>query len=87
MASSGLLFISIKIESLGRKRINYTLELFGLPQSIKNQEEKVGWLINNFFNKNKVKTFEKSKDELKIELRKFCNKVIGYKPLVFIHFI
>ncbi len=87
MASSGLLFLSIKIDSIGRKRVNYSLELFGLPQLIKNQEEKIGWLINNFFNKNKVKTFDKSKDELKIELRKFCNKVIGYKPLVFIHFI
>ena len=87
LASSGCLFISIKIESLGKKRANLKLEFFGLPQLIQDKEDEIKWLINNYFAKTKIKLFEKSKEELKIEIRRFCNKLLGYKPIVFIHFI
>jgi ribonuclease J len=87
LASSGCLFLSIKIESLGNKRANLKLEFFGLPKLIQDQEKEIKWLINNYLAKTKIKQFEKSKEELKIEIRRLCNKSLGYKPIVFIHFI
>ena len=59
----------------------------GLPQILDQYKDNLINLINNHFNKNKVRSFEKTEDNLKVEVRKMCNQHLGYKPQVLIHFI
>ena len=87
IASMGVVFISLKIDTLNRKKITQKIDFLGVPQIIDQYKEKLENLVNNHFNKNKIRSFEKTEDNLKIEVRKMCNQFLGYKPQVLIHFI
>ena len=87
IASLGIVFLSLKIESLNRKKITQKIDFLGLPHLLEQNKENLTNLINNHFNKNKIRSLEKTEDNLKIEIRKMCNQYLGYKPQVLIHFI
>lgn len=87
LASMGIIFISLKVDTLNRKKITQKVDFMGLPQILDQYKDNLINLINNHFNKNKVRSFEKTEDNLKVEVRKMCNQHLGYKPQVLIHFI
>ena len=87
LASMGIVFISLKIDTLNRKKVTQKINFLGLPHLLDNYKEKLEEIINNHLNKNKIKSFEKTEDNLKVEIRKLCNQFLGYKPQVLIHFI
>ncbi len=87
IASMGIVFISLKIETLSRKKITQKIDFLGLPLILNQYKENLENLINIHFNKNKIRSFEKTEDNLKVEIRKMCNQFLGYKPQVLIHFI
>jgi len=76
MACNGVLFVSINLKSK-----KYQIELRGLPVKLHKRKEDIDTLVKTHINGKKFR----SSEDLRINLRRFCQEHIGYKPVTLVH--
>jgi ribonuclease J len=75
MACNGVIFVSLNLQ----KKI-YQIELRGLPQKLHSKQQDIENLVNAHLNAKKFR----GTDDLRINLRRFCQQQVGYKPVTLV---
>jgi ribonuclease J len=87
LASNGSVFVSLKVSKslTDVEKISFTFQ--GLPNIITKNEDKFKRFLENYFVQISFKDMEKTKEELRIAIRKYFDQSLGYKPQTFIHIL
>jgi len=87
LSNQGAIFLSIKTDSLLKRKIQYEYSFFGLPNFFNDDKEDFEYLINSELSGRKVKLLEKTADEIRIIIRRYAHNRLGYKPVTVVHFV
>lgn len=87
LACNGSVFISLKISKslTAVEKITYTFQ--GLPTIVTTNDGKFTRFLENYFVHISFKDVEKTKEELRIAVRRYFDQILGYKPQTFIHIL
>jgi len=87
LACNGSIFVSINKESLNKTSVKTQITFMGLPRLIDQHIPEFEELINIELKNRKVKTLERTADEMRIFTRRYFDQKLGYKPITVVHFI
>ena len=87
LACSGSIFISLKINSYKNKIETHQHQFIGLPVFVSDQGDQFIKFFDDQLTKFSFKNPEKSKEELRVAIRRYFDNIIGYKPMTFIHLL
>lgn len=87
LACNGSIFLSLKTNPMNGKISNYNFTFLGIPSLITPDETHFKNFFSNELNRFDYKDPEKSKEELRIALRRYFDSKIGYKPTTIVHMI
>ncbi len=87
LATTGSIFISIKTDSLLKRKVQFEYSFDGLPNSFNSNREEFDTLLNNELIGRKIKLLEKTADEIRISVRRYAQNLLGYKPITIVHFV
>ena len=87
LATLGSIFISIKTDSLLKRKVQFEFTFDGLPNSFKEKADEFSELLNNELTGRKVKLLDKTADEIRISVRRYAHNLLGYKPITVVHFV
>lgn len=87
MATTGSVFISLKLSSTRAKVEKFSFNFLGLPTLITNNEEKFKRFLENYFIQINFKDEQKTNEELRVAVRRYFDQILGYKPTTTIHIL
>ncbi|PIK14426.1 ribonuclease J [Halobacteriovorax sp. JY17] len=87
LATTGSIFISIKTDSLLKRKVQFEYSFDGLPNSFNSNREDFNTLLSNELVGRKIKLLEKTADEIRIAVRRYAQNLLGYKPITIVHFV
>lgn len=87
LACNGSVFLSLKLTSTQAKVEKFSVNFMGLPTLVTLNEEKFKRFLENYFIQINFKDIEKTKEELRIAIRKYFDQILGYKPITTIHIL
>lgn len=87
VATTGLITIAIRIDTIKSRKPKFDCTFVGLPQIFHLEIDNFQSFLDGFLKKNKVKSLESYREEIKVAARKFVSKIVGYKPVTIIHFL
>ncbi len=76
MACNGVIFVSLNL-----KTKKYFIEMRGLPDAIQKRKDEIELLVKTHINGQKFR----GTDDLRINLRRYCQEHLGYKPVTLVH--
>ena len=87
MACNGVVFLSLKL-NLRQLTIEHSeFHFLGLPKNFSNDHSHFDLFLANQFSLLDFKDLEKSKEELRICLRRYFDNQLGYKPTTVVHIL
>lgn len=87
LANSGSVFVSIKMNQ-GMSRIeSIQFDFMGLPNMIQENKERFQKFLEGFCSQLNFKDTEKSKEELRVGIRRHLDQFLGYKPVTMVHIL
>lgn len=87
MACNGALFLSLKISNAKSKVEKYTFHYYGLPEIVHQEEDKFKKFLDHYFITINFKDESKTNEELRVAIRRYFDKILGYKPMTTIHIL
>ncbi len=87
LATQGTIFVSIKTDSLLKRKVQFKYSFNGLPNFFKNDTEEFEYLLNSELTGRKVKLLDRTADEIRIVIRRYAQNLLGYKPITVVHFV
>ncbi|MBY0416367.1 MAG: ribonuclease J [Bdellovibrionales bacterium] len=87
LATTGSVFLSLKLSSTRAKVEKFSFQLLGLPTLVTSNEEKFKRFLDNYFIQINFKDEGKTNEELRIAVRKYFDQILGYKPVTTIHIL
>jgi ribonuclease J len=83
MATQGLISIAIN-----KKKLNFSIEFIGIAQIIeKNYQDSLQQIIQHYISQSKSGDWNRIIEQIRVELRRECNNILGNKPTVTIHLV
>lgn len=86
VAAAGMIFVSVRLDSIKNTKVKIEADLFGLPLAYANKEKCVT-LVQDYLKTHKIRDQEKYSDDLRVYLRRYYEVLLGYRPVVLIHFV
>jgi ribonuclease J len=87
LACNGCIFLTLRVNSFKNKIETHQHQFAGLPLFVNDQDDHFVKFLNNQLADFSFKDPEKSKEDLRVAIRRYFDNIIGYKPLTFIHLI
>lgn len=87
LATQGSIFISVKTDSLLKRKVQFAHTFNGLPDIFTKNTEDFEQLICDELQGRKIKLLEKTADEIRISVRRYAKNILGYKPITVVHFV
>ncbi len=87
LACNGIVFISLKVNSFKNKVETHQHQFVGLPNFVLEQDSLFVKFISSQLSSFSFKDPEKSKEELRVAIRRYFANIIGYKPMTYIHLL
>jgi ribonuclease J len=87
LACNGSVFLSLKLSSTQAKVEKYSFNFLGLPNLVTQNEEKFKKFLDGYFIQINFKDVEKTKEELRVAVRRYFDQFLGYKPITTIHIL
>lgn len=85
MACNGAVFLTVKVDLNKMKVLGEEYHLMGIPKYVFEREDHFKIFLSNELEKFNFKDLEKSKDDLRISIRRYFDNQIGYKPITVVH--
>lgn len=86
LATTGLIFVSIKMDTLKNHKAKIEVDFLGLPQAFIHKD-RLETFLQVFVKENKIRDQEKYKEDMRVSVRRFFEGGLGYKPVVMIHLV
>jgi len=86
MATSGMIFVSVKLDSIKNHKAKIAVNTLGLPSANVNKE-KCEVLVQEYLDSHKIREQGKYAEDLRVHLRRYYEVHLGYRPIVLIHFV
>jgi len=87
LACNGSVFVSIKLSSNLSRIEKFSFDFLGLPTIICQNEDKFLKFLEGFCSQLNFKDLDKSKEELRIGIRRHLDQILGYKPTTTVHIL
>ena len=87
LACNGSVFISLRLSKNLKDVESSSYTFQGLPNLVSQNEEKFRRFLENYLVQINFKDLEKSKEELRVAIRKYFDQILGYKPQTFVHIL
>lgn len=87
LACNGSVFLSLKLSSTQAKVEKYSFNFLGLPNIVTQNDEKFKKFLDGYFIQISFKDIEKTKEELRVAVRRYFDQFLGYKPITTIHIL
>lgn len=87
LACNGSVFVSLKLSKNFKDVESLSLTLQGLPNLVSQNEEKFRRFLENYFVQISFKDIEKTREDLRVAIRKYFDQILGYKPQTFVHIL
>lgn len=86
-AETGTVFVSINFESIAKKRPKLSISSLGLCKEGVGVLEDLNTFLVSFLRSTKIKSKDKTTEEIRIVIRRFFIPHIGLRPMAIVHFI
>ena len=86
VATTGIIFVSVKLDSIKNSKIKIEVDMLGLPLAYADKE-KCEALVHDYLKANKIREQSKYAEDLRVYLRRYYEVLLGYRPVVLIHFV
>jgi ribonuclease J len=87
LACNGSVFLSLKLSSTQAKVEKYSFNFLGLPNLVTQNDDKFKKFLDGYFIQINFKDIEKTKEELRVAIRRYFDQFLGYKPITTIHIL
>jgi ribonuclease J len=87
LACNGVVFLSLRVNAFKNKIETHQHQFVGLPLFVIEQNEPFSKFISSQLSGFNFKDPEKSKEDLRVSIRRYFDNIIGYKPMTYIHLL
>lgn len=87
LACNGIVFLSIKVNSFKNKIETHQFQFVGLPNAISETNDHFSKFLVNELSGFSMKDPERSKEDLRVAIRRYFDNIIGYKPMTYVHLL
>lgn len=87
LACNGIIFVSLKVSSFKNKIETHQHQFVGLPGLVTDQNDRFIKFLSGQLDNFNFKDPERSKEDLRVAIRRYFDSIIGYKPMTYIHLL
>jgi ribonuclease J len=87
LACNGVVFLSLRINAFKNKIETHQHQFVGLPLFVTEQNDHFFKFISSQLSGFNFKDPERSKEDLRVAIRRYFDNIIGYKPMTYIHLL